>query len=100
MKLKQGFIKNCPSMKTNFSKLNENRLQMIIDNPKFNYLWNINKDLIKVCKDCEYRYCCTDCRAGVKSDFDKPIKCNYNPYQGLWSHEKGYINSEEWISIK
>lgn len=48
---------------------------------KFRSYWFITKDKIKVCKDCEYRYVCNDCRAFVKHKFDKPKKCNYDPYK-------------------
>ena len=49
----------------------------------------------KVCKDCEFRYICTDCRAYTEKthtneeglDTSKPLKCGYNPYTGEW---------EEW----
>ena len=47
----------------------------------------ISKDQVKVCKDCEFRYMCSDCSAFTKNPedkFDKPLKCNYNPYTAKW----------------
>ena len=48
---------------------------------------SINKDLIDVCKDCEFRYICTDCRAYIQDKnniYSKPAKCNYDPYNAEW----------------
>ena len=58
--------------------------------PDFKKYWFINKDQIAVCKDCEFRYICTDCRAYIENPEDmysKPLKCAYNPYTSEW---------EEW----
>lgn len=50
--------------------------------------WQITKDNIEVCKDCEFRYCCHDCRPIAKgitgNDFSKYPRCCYNPYTGEW----------------
>ena len=51
-------------------------------------LKNIKKDQISVCKDCEFRYVCTDCRAYTQNSGDqysKPLKCNYDPYTATWN---------------
>jgi hypothetical protein len=53
----------------------------------FAALWSINKDQITVCKDCEFRYVCTDCRAYLLDAGDlysKPSKCTYDPYTAEW----------------
>lgn len=55
-------------------------------------VWNSTKDDVLVCKDCEYRYCCGDCRvlaaAGNRDPnafFSNPYpRCSYNPYTGQW----------------
>jgi hypothetical protein len=48
----------------------------------------VRKDDIEVCKDCEFRYICTDCRI-FKNDsndiYSKPKKCNYDPYTNTWA---------------
>lgn len=90
-----GIIKNCPSMKKSFGKVNEIKLKELIINNEFKGVWNISKDKVKVCRDCEYRYICTDCRAfrDDESDiFSRPSKCKYNPYIGKWEGEKGYVS--------
>lgn len=82
-----GYIKNCPSQKEHFGHINSNSLTETVLNKKFTKLWNIKKDDIKVCKDCEFRYICTDCRVNLsdKNDiYSKPAKCSYNPYTTKW----------------
>jgi hypothetical protein len=52
--------------------------------PKYS---KINKDKIEVYKDCEFRYCCVDCRAFLvdpKNEYSKPASCLYNPYTAEW----------------
>lgn len=81
-------IKNCPSMPQSFGRIKDTTLEEVLNHPDFKKYWNINKDKIHVCKDCEFRYICTDCRAYVEDPEDiysKPLKCGYNPYTGEWS---------------
>ena len=83
-----GDIKNCPSMPTSFGNINDTTLAEVLKKPSFKELWDISKDKIHVCKDCEFRYVCTDCRAYIEDPNDiysKPLKCGYNPYIGEWS---------------
>lgn len=85
-----GNIKNCPSMPDSFGNISDTSLQEAIDKPKFKQYWNLTKDDIMVCKDCEFRHVCTDCRAYLENpeeDRSKPLKCGYNPYTCEW---------EEW----
>jgi SPASM domain peptide maturase of grasp-with-spasm system len=87
---KDGNIKNCPSMPESFGNIKNTTLQEALSNPTFKKYWNITKDQIEVCKDCEFRHICTDCRAFVEepnNQFSKPLKCGYNPYTNIW---------EEW----
>jgi len=85
-----GEIKNCPSMAKSYGNIKDTTLAEAIEKPGFKDLWDINKDKIHVCKDCEFRYICTDCRAYIENPEDiysKPLKCGYNPYTAEW---------EEW----
>ncbi len=85
-----GDIKNCPSMAKSYGNIKDTTLVEAIEKPGFKDLWDINKDKIHVCKDCEFRYICTDCRAYIENPEDiysKPLKCGYNPYTAEW---------EEW----
>ena len=53
---------------------------------KFDNYWEITKDGIEICKVCEYRYNCMDCRIHTPSlniNFkSKPTFCKYDPYTG------------------
>ncbi|WP_343686089.1 grasp-with-spasm system SPASM domain peptide maturase [Chryseobacterium gleum] len=88
-----GNIKNCPSMQRCYGNIDKNDLLEIVDNTSFKKLWNLTKDKIDICKDCEFRYLCTDCRAYTDMskfdeqglDISKPLKCGYNPYSGEWA---------------
>lgn len=84
----EGEIKNCPSMFESFGNIRDTTLEAALEMKGFKKHWNINKDKILVCKDCEYRYICTDCRAYLEDPEDllsKPLKCGYDPYKGEWS---------------
>ncbi len=83
----EGNIKNCPSMAQIFGNIKTDIIEDIISTTEFQKSWNIHKDLIDTCKDCEYRRICTDCRAYVENpedDYSKPLKCGYDPYTNQW----------------
>jgi SPASM domain peptide maturase of grasp-with-spasm system len=88
----RGYIKNCPSMEESFGHISVKNFKEVLFEKSFKKLWNITKDVIEDCKDCEFRYICTDCRAYLESPqnvYSKPLKCGYDPYTGIWS---------DWIS--
>jgi SPASM domain peptide maturase of grasp-with-spasm system len=81
----QGNIKNCPSMLESFGNIYDNTFEEALAKHEFKKYWFINKDQIHACKNCEFRYICTDCRAYLEDPKDilsKPLKCGYNPYSG------------------
>lgn len=85
-----GEIKNCPSMKKSYGNISNVSLEKAISKKDFKELWGITKDQVSICKDCEFRYVCIDCRAYLENADDiysKPLKCGYSPYTGEW---------EEW----
>jgi SPASM domain peptide maturase of grasp-with-spasm system len=93
-----GEIKNCPSMSKSYGNIKDTSLAEAIEKPGFKDLWFINKDKIDVCKDCEFRHMCTDCRAFIKDQnniYSQPAKCPYNPYIAKWEGEEGYVPVEE-----
>lgn len=86
----KGNIKNCPSMKENFGNIRNTTLEEALNKPGFKKYWNITKDEITKCKDCEFRHVCTDCRAYLENPEDiysAPLNCGYDPYTCEW---------EEW----
>ncbi len=93
-----GQIKNCPSMAQSFGNIKNTSLENVVNNKEFKCFRNIKKDDIEVCKDCEYRYICSDCRVyvrGHKDVFSQPAKCKYNPYIAKWEGEKDYVSIEQ-----
>jgi SPASM domain peptide maturase of grasp-with-spasm system len=89
---KDGNIKNCPSMPQSFGNIKDTTLEEALKHPDFKKYWNVTKDMIDVCKDCEFRHICTDCRAYTERntfdgdiDLSKPLKCGYNPYTNEWA---------------
>ncbi|HEX6096547.1 MAG TPA: grasp-with-spasm system SPASM domain peptide maturase [Thermoanaerobaculia bacterium] len=82
-----GEIRNCPSMAASFGNAKTTDVRAAVMDEKFRALWEVNKDQVEVCRDCEFRYVCPDCRAWVRvSDekFAKPSKCGYDPYTATW----------------
>lgn len=91
-----GNVKNCPSMSTSIGKIDKLRAEDFKNFLK-NSIFHM-KDDIEVCKDCEFRYICNDCRVFTDSKIRKnarPSKCQYNPYISKWSHEEGYMTLDE-----
>jgi SPASM domain peptide maturase of grasp-with-spasm system len=95
---KEGNIKNCPSCSQSFGNIKDTTLAQALSHPDFKKYWNITKDQIDVCKDCEFRHMCTDCRVFIKDTeniYSQPAKCTYNPYIAKWQGEDGYVPVEE-----
>jgi SPASM domain peptide maturase of grasp-with-spasm system len=87
---KKGQVKNCPSLSKGYGHINDVALTDIVLKGDIKELWEINKDKIEICKDCEFRNICTDCRAYIENPeniYSKPLKCGYSPYTCQW---------EEW----
>jgi SPASM domain peptide maturase of grasp-with-spasm system len=83
----EGNIKNCPSMKKSFGNIRDSALTSAMGLPAFKEFWNINKEKIKGCSECEFRLICSDCRAYTEDPADrysKPLKCGYDPETNTW----------------
>jgi SPASM domain peptide maturase of grasp-with-spasm system len=101
-----GNIKNCPALSESFGNLESSTLEQALENTDFKKYWNLKKDKIYTCKDCEFRYICTDCRAYTELthlnekglDISKPLKCGYDPYSGTW--EEWSVNPLKQKAIK
>lgn len=74
-----------------FGNINNMSIEELLRSDKLNKYWNYNFSNIKVCKDCEYRYACKDCRPlamSINDELtDKNPRCMYNPYKGVWEDE-------------
>lgn len=92
-----GSIKNCPAMKRIYGYLSTDKLIDIVRSSDFTSVWTITKDSIMVCKDCEFRYICLDCRVFTSNKnniYSHPLKCKYNPYIAKWEKDDGYTPIE------
>ncbi len=63
-------------------------LAEVLEGETLQDLWSIDKAQIPVCRDCEFRYGCFDCRAlafkQTQELRSKPPSCAYDPYTGTW----------------
>lgn len=77
-----------------YGNIHENTIREILLKEETISKWRLNLDNIEVCKDCEYRYACKDCRAlGISvsgSMTSKNPRCLYNPYIGEWAKNNNY----------
>jgi SPASM domain peptide maturase of grasp-with-spasm system len=85
---RHGRICACPSMGTSYGTVASTTLKAVVELEDFRQAWGWAKDAIVVCRGCEFRYVCSDCRA-YRSDpgdwLSKPLKCGYDPATGTWS---------------
>jgi SPASM domain peptide maturase of grasp-with-spasm system len=82
-----GNIRNCPASRQSFGVIGQTPIQGVVLSANFQATWGITKDTLNGCKDCEFRYACTDCRVFIDSPdvkTAKPSKCTYDPYTGNW----------------
>jgi len=96
-----GEIRNCPAMAASFGNHQNTSLEEVATQSQFRVAWSLRKDEIEVCRDCQYRYVCTDCRALVSDSGDpraKPRKCGYDPYTDTWSTDT-MLASEERLRL-
>lgn len=79
-----GEIKTCLWSEEVLGNIRTDNLKDMIIGGRFDSAWEMTKDKIEVCNECERRYACNDCRVSSvrrQHAFDqKPSFCNYNPY--------------------
>jgi len=98
----RGFIRNCPSTPTAYGHIADTDLADVAANPAFKKLWSISKNEILICKDCEFRHVCTDCRAYTQEGnlYGKPAKCSYDPYTATWADAADDPKANEYRKVK
>jgi SPASM domain peptide maturase of grasp-with-spasm system len=96
-----GEIRNCPSHPVSYGNISNTMLSDVIARQEFTRIWQISKDEVKVCKDCEFRYICTDCRVFTTDEdpLGKPAKCSYDPYTACWTKEGDNPLSREYTKM-
>jgi SPASM domain peptide maturase of grasp-with-spasm system len=86
-----GVIKHSIDDHFTYGNIEKEKFKKVIVSNNFNELWNITKDKIKTCKDCEFRFVCPDNRIPVKiskTEYTQKTVCYYNPKTNLWQDEK------------
>lgn len=92
-----GKIKNCPSMNDSMGNISDlDSMTTVLSDLETDY-WNIKKDDVEICKDCEFRYICFDCRVKVEHKYARPKTCIYNPYTNKWKGQKEYTEPTSQI---
>lgn len=85
-----GQVGSCPACSNKCSPVNDATLKSSVANFGLQTITQITKDEVKICRDCEFRYVCTDCRV-FRSDpsdlYSKPANCSYNPYTATWENK-------------
>ena len=87
---KDGKVRPCIYSEIIIADLKRSQLRDIIEASK--RYWDITKDKIDRCKDCELRFVCFDCREiphrATNNLYAANPYCFYDPYQGIWQGEK------------
>ena len=70
--------------------LKKQSIQDVLESEILKKYWFLNLNQVEVCKDCEFKYSCRDCRPlGIGSCgnlYDKNPRCTYNPHTGEWKN--------------
>ena len=78
-----GSIKACLWCDDTIGNIPGSNIRDMIIAGNFDKYWELTKDNIQTCKDCEYRYICTDCRVltikNTGSLYAKHPSCRYDP---------------------
>lgn len=82
----EGEIKCCLWSDEILGNIENDNLKDMIIQGKFDQYWEFSKCKIEVCKDCEMRHACDDCRVYALKQSGrmeaKPAYCDYDPYTG------------------
>ncbi|MCT4618099.1 MAG: radical SAM protein [Marinisporobacter sp.] len=78
-----GDIFPCPMIRySSLGNIKKQSLVDIIKEKKIFEFWELTKDKIEDCKNCEYRYACLDCRALEYAQSGSLYKTNFCEYAG------------------
>lgn len=72
--------------------LNKQTVSEILSSDALKTIWGFDYSCVSICKDCEFRFACKDCRPlGMSIDgniSEKNPRCCYDPYAGIWQPPK------------
>ena len=83
----KGEIKNYLSHNKTFGLIQVDNLREVIGNIEFQKKWNITKDNIEVCRDCQNRFFCMDTADIIQKEgkYYRKINCKFDPYKNTWN---------------
>ncbi|MCB9048450.1 MAG: hypothetical protein H6556_03380 [Lewinellaceae bacterium] len=85
---RSGNIKNCLSQNFSYGNILDGSLEAILSGHSFQELWYVNKEKVRGCRDCEFRFACFDMRPPRKMGHDTweySTSCGYDVVQGQWT---------------
>jgi radical SAM protein with 4Fe4S-binding SPASM domain len=94
-----GTVSPCVFARRATDTVKGKRLREVVSGRKLRSYWEVTLGEVEVCRDCEFRYGCFDCRANVLNYtgdlYAKNPLCGYNPYTGIWEG-----NVEQYGNVK
>lgn len=83
-----GEIKSHLSHSKSYGNVNHIKTNFALKELEQNNYWRISNDLIVKCKDCQFRYMCSDNSDIIirNKKFEKIKTCNFNPYENNWTN--------------
>jgi len=89
-------VKPCIFSEIVVGQLGSENIRNIIT--KMEKYWDLSKDKIEICQDCELKYICFDCREFAYRESGSlcgpNFNCSYNPYAGKWGKSPGLKATE------
>lgn len=83
-----GDIKPCPWSGKILGNITRTSLKRLVFSGGFDEFWQLPKEKFQVCKECEYRNTCPDCRVTAEKQtgslHGKTHNCSYSPDTGQW----------------
>jgi radical SAM protein with 4Fe4S-binding SPASM domain len=84
-----GSIKVCLWSEKALGNILQDNVKKMIIKGVFDEYWNLEKNKIDICNQCEYRYGCPDCRVQALKETDcltgKTSFCKYDPRSVTWN---------------
>jgi SPASM domain peptide maturase of grasp-with-spasm system len=92
---RHGNLKNTLFGTSNFGHIDLIDISATVNSKDFQKYWLASKDETTVCRDCEFRYMCTDQRVPEKTKeyWTHDTPCRYDPYSTTWVQVKGLDKS-------
>jgi radical SAM protein with 4Fe4S-binding SPASM domain len=93
-----GFIYNSPYTDHSFGNLFEQSICEVYESEEFQHIWHAKKELIDVCRDCEFRGICIDRRPLTErknGTWYTNESCSYNPYLCAFESDETYRSLED-----